>query len=85
MSTSSTVPPVTPNPPYTLASCTPADIPAMCACFSAAFALDPVVPHMQKGCDPEARRRKAESSYVQFFEMAEFTGARFWKVVDAGG
>ena len=72
---------------YTILPATRADIPAITACFYAAFADDPIVSQIDNKVDPELRNAETEAFYVRQFDQidAGISGARIFKVVDADG
>jgi len=72
---------------YSIHPATRADIPAITACFYAAFAEDPIVSQMDSKVDPALRTAETEAWYGRQFDQVEagVSGVRIFKAVDANG
>jgi len=72
---------------YSILPATRADIPAITACFYAAFAEDAIVSQIDSKVDPALRTAETEAFYVRQFDQidAGISGARIFKAVDADG
>ena len=70
---------------YTILPASPADLPDIVAVFGAAFAGDPFIGQVMPNVPPEVKHAYDMHYHGREFEMSEFNGLRFKKVVDEEG
>lgn len=70
---------------YTILPATPADLPDIAAILDAAFAGDPFIGQLMPNVPPEIKQAYDMHCHGREFEMSEFNGLRFRKVVDENG
>ena len=70
---------------YRILPATPADLPDITAIFHAAFADDPLVGQLMPNVPADVKKAHDMHLHGREFEMNEFNGLQFRKVVDADG